>query len=173
MKHLANKHLGLNISANAVKEAVHELVMHESAQINTQLLDDEYEYLFMDGIWEKVKGGGWDNTKAVVLCVLGMKADGTRKVVGFALARAEAENAWLDLLSDIKRRGLTGQMLNLVIMDDSAGAKAAIDRVYPNTPIQNCIVHKLRTVQQRVSYKNRAAVIEDLKDTDDRRRLWE
>lgn len=163
VKHLANKHLGLNISANAVKEAVHELVMHESAQINTQLLDDEYEYLFMDGIWEKVKGGGWDNTKAVVLCVLGMKADGTRKVVGFALARAEAENAWLDLLSDIKRRGLTGQMLNLVIMDDSAGAKAAIDRVYPNTPIQNCIVHKLRTVQQRVSYKNRAAVIEDLK----------
>ena len=60
VKHLANKHLGLNISTNAVKEAVHELVMHESAQINTQLLDDEFEYLFMDGIWERVKGGGWD-----------------------------------------------------------------------------------------------------------------
>ena len=163
VKHLANKHLGLNISANAVKEAVHELVMHESAQINTQLLDDEFEYLFMDGIWEKVKGGGWDNTKAVVLCVLGMKADGTRKVVGFTLARAEAEHAWLELLSDIKRRGLTGKTLSMVIMDDSAGAKAAIDRIYPNTPMQNCIVHKLRNVQQRVSYRHRAAVTEDLK----------
>ena len=163
VKHLANKHLGLNISANAVKEAVHELVMHESAQINTQLLDDEFEYLFMDGIWEKVKGGGWDNTKAVVLCVLGMKADGTRKVVGFTLARAEAEDAWLDLLVDIKRRGLSGKSLSMVIMDDSAGAKAAIDKIYPNTPIQNCIVHKLRNVQQRVSYQHRAAVTEDLK----------
>ena len=163
VKHLANKHLGLNISTNTVKEAMHELVMHESAQINTQLLDDEFEYLFMDGIWEKVKGSGWDNTKAVVLCVLGMKADGTRKVVGFTLARAEAENAWLDLLSDIKRRGLTGKALSMVIMDDSAGAKAAIDKIYPNTPIQNCIVHKLRNVQQRVSYRNRAAVTQDLK----------
>lgn len=27
VKHLANKHLGINTSANAVKEAVHELVM--------------------------------------------------------------------------------------------------------------------------------------------------
>lgn len=163
VKHLANKHLGLNISANAVKEAVHGLVMHESAQINTQLLDDEFEYLFMDGIWEKVKGDGWDNTKAVVLCVLGMRADGTRKVIGFTLARAEAEDAWLDLLADIKRRGLIGKALNMVIMDDSAGAKAAIDKIYPHTPIQNCIVHKLRTVQQRVSYQHRAAVIDDLK----------
>jgi transposase-like protein len=163
VKHLAQKHLGINISLNAVKEATHELVMHESAQINNKLLDDEFEYLFMDGIWEKVKGNGWDNTKAVVLCVLGMKADGTRELIGFTLARAEDENSWVELLSDIKRRGLIGNTLNLVVMDDSAGAKAAIDRIYPNVPIQNCLVHKLRNVQSKTSYQHRAAVTEDLK----------
>lgn len=163
VKHLAQKHLGLTISANAIKEATHELVMAESAQINNKLLNDDYVYLFCDGIWEKIKGGGWDNTKAVVLCVLGMKADGIRELIGFTLARAEDENSWSDLFTDIKHRGLIGHGLSLVTMDDSAGCKAALDRIYPKVPIQNCLVHKLRSVQSKTSYNNRAAVIEDLK----------
>ena len=163
VKHLAGKHLGLNISTAAIKDAMHDLVMHESVQINKQLLDDEFEFLFMDGIWENVKGGGWDNTKAVVLCVLGMRADGSRKLIGFTLARAEDENSWVELLTNIKRRGLTGKMLSMIIMDDSAGAKAAIDKIYPGVPMQNCLVHKLRNVQSKTSYQHRAAVTEDLK----------
>ncbi len=163
VKYLATKHLGLNVSNKAVKEALHELVMDESAQINNQLLTDDYEYLFMDGIWEKVKGGGWDNTKAVVLCVVGLKADGSRSLIGFTLARAEDENSWRDLLADIKRRGLSGNSLSLITMDDSAGAKAAIDHIYPQVPIQNCLIHKLRSVMCKTSYSHRAAVTEDLK----------
>ncbi len=163
VKQLAGKHLGLKISTSAIKEAMHNLVMDESTQINNQELSDEYEYLFMDGIWEKVKGGGWDNTKAVVLCVLGVKTDGSRKLIGFALARAEDENSWRELLENIKQRGLTGNTLNLITMDDSAGAKVAIDKIYPNVPIQNCLVHKLRSVQSKTSYKHKVAVTEDLK----------
>lgn len=120
VKHLASKHLGLTISTKAIKEATHDLVMHESAQINKKLLDDDYQYLFMDGIWEKVKGGGWDNTAAVVLCVLGVKADGTRELIGFTLARSEAENGWLDLLTDLKQRGLRGKNLNMARVSDLA-----------------------------------------------------
>ena len=163
VKQLANKHLGLNISTTAVKEAMHNLVMDESAQINNKILSDDYEYLFMDGIWEKIKGGGWDNTKAVVLCVLGMKTDGSRDLIGFSLARAEDENSWVELLADIKRRGLSGNSLSLITMDDSAGAKAAIDKIYPKVPIQNCLIHKLRSVMCKTSYSNRASVTEDLK----------
>ena len=142
---------------------MHHLVMDESAQINNKPLTDDYQYLFMDGIWEKIKGGGWDNTKAVVLCVLGMKEDGSRDSIGFTLARAEDENSWIDLLADIKRRGLSGNSLSLITMDDSAGTKAAIDKIYPQIPIQNCLVHRLRSVQSKTSYRNRAAIIEDLK----------
>ena len=163
VKQLANKHLGLNISTTAVKEAMHNIVMDESAQINNKILSDDYEYLFMDGIWEKIKGGGWDNTKAVVLCVLGMKTDGSRDLIGFSLARAEDENSWVELLADIKRRGLSGNSLSLITMDDSAGAKAAIDKIYPKVPIQNCLIHKLRSVMCKTSYSNRTSVTEDLK----------
>jgi transposase-like protein len=163
VKQIAEKHLGLNISTKAIKEATHELVMHESNQINNQVVDDDYEFLYMDGIWEKVKGSGWDNTKAVVLCVLGLKTDGTRKLIGFSLARAEDEDSWLELLTDIKRRGLSGKSLSMVIMDDSAGAKVAIDKVYSKVLIQNCLIHKVRSVFLKTSYKHRTAVSEDMK----------
>lgn len=92
-----------------------------------------------------------------------MKADGTRELVGFMLARSEAEHGWRDLLIDLKKRGLRGKAPSMIIMDDSAGCKAAIDHIYPQVPIQNCIVHKLRSVQTKTSYQHRAAVIEDLK----------
>ena len=162
VKHIASKHLGIKISNKAIKEAVHDLVMHESMQINNKVLSDEYEYLYMDGIWEKIKGGGWDHTKAVVLCVLGVKSDGIREVIGFSLARSESEEAWTELLTSIKSRGLTGSRLNMITMDDSAGAKIAIDKIYPSTPIQNCLVHKIRSVMMKTSKNNRASVTEDL-----------
>ncbi|MCA9348148.1 transposase [Candidatus Saccharibacteria bacterium] len=163
VKHLANKHLGLRISTKAIKDAMHNLAMHESMQINQQILDDDFIYIFLDGIWENVKGGGWDKTKSVVLCVLGIKADGTRQLIGFTLARAEDEASWTELLADIKARGLTGDNLSMATMDDSAGCKSALDKIYPRTPVQNCLAHKIRAVQRKVSYTNRAAVCEDLK----------
>lgn len=163
VKQLANKHLGLKISPKSIKNAMHDMVMHESMQINNKVLSDDYEYLYMDGIWEKIKGGGWDDTKAVVLCVLGVRSDGTREMIGFNLARAESKEAWTELLTNIKARGLTGDRLNMITMDDSAGAKIAIDKVYPRTPVQNCLVHKLRSVMMKTSRTNRASVVEDLK----------
>lgn len=163
VKLLAKRHLGLNISAKKLKDVSSELIMHESAQINLRQLADDYQYLFLDGIWEKVKGHGWDKTAAVVLCVLGVKHDGTRELIGFELARAEDSDSWTGLLKNIKQRGLSGSSLDLIIMDDSAGCKLAIDRVFGKVPIQNCLVHKLRQVIAHTSHKHKAAIAEDLK----------
>lgn len=163
VKLLAKQHLNLDIGLSKLKDVSQELVMHESAQINLKQLSDDYQYLFCDGIWEKVKGHGWDRTAAVVLCVLGVKRDGTRELIGFELARAEDGDSWTTLLKNIKQRGLTGNGLDLVIMDDSKGCKVAIDRVFGNVLIQNCIVHKLRQVIAFTSHKNKAAIAEDLK----------
>ena len=163
VKKLAEKHFGINISTKKLKDVSYDLVMHESAQINQKQLSDEYQFLFCDGIWEKVKGNGWDNTSAVVLCVLGMRIDGSYQILGFTLARAEDSNSWAELLSSIKQRGLSGKALDLVIMDDSAGCKLAIEKVFKDTPIQNCMVHKLRNVLSKTSHKHKKAMAEDLK----------
>lgn len=163
VKKLADKHFGINISTKKLKDVSYELVMHESTQINKKQLTDEYQFLFCDGIWENVKGSGWYKTSAVVLCVLGMRADGSYQIPGFTLARAEDSDSWTKLLSSIKQRGLSGKTLDLVIMDDSVCCKLAIERVFKNTPIQNYIVHKLRSVLSKTSHKHKTAIAKDLK----------
>lgn len=163
LQKLANKHLGLNWGTKRLGSAYRELVEKEEFQINSQGLDDSYEYLYCDGIWEKVKGYGWNDPRAVVLCVLGVKADGSRKLLGFAMARAEDGEAWNRLLLGIKERGLTGRNLKLVTSDDSGGFKKALSHVYPRVPLQLCIVHKMRDVLGQTSAKNKPLLGEDLK----------
>jgi transposase-like protein len=163
LKDLAHKHLGLNWGTKRIGACFRTLVEQEEFQINSQALDDEYEFLYCDGIWETVKGYGWDSNKAVVLCVLGAKPDGTRKMLGFAMARAEDHEAWSKLLSSIKDRGLTGRNLRLVTSDDSGGLKKALDRVFPKVKLQLCIVHKMRDVLGKTSHKHKSALGEDLK----------
>jgi len=141
-----------------------ELAEKEEFNLNNQAVTDDYEYLFLDGIWEKTKGYGWDSNKSVLLCVLVVKATGERKIIGFKLTRTKDNNSWRELLLDIKRRGLKGNNLKLIIMDDSGGLKKALEVCYPTTPIQNCVVHKMRNVLGKVSYKNKALVNEDLRN---------
>ncbi|HEY6736103.1 MAG TPA: transposase, partial [Candidatus Saccharimonadia bacterium] len=50
-------------------------------------LADEYEYLVVDGIWVTVKGYGWESDKAVLLCALGIRPDGSRQILGFRVGR--------------------------------------------------------------------------------------
>jgi len=163
LKTLANKHLGLKWGTKRIGTAYRQLVEQEEFQINSAALDDDYEFLYCDGIWERIKGYGWDSSKAVVLCVLGVKPDGSRRVLGYAMARAEDHEAWSKLLTGIKDRGLTGHHLRLVVSDDSGGLKKALGRVYPKAPFQLCIVHKMRDVLSKTSAKCKPAMGEDLK----------
>lgn len=163
IKQLTKICLGANISTARVGSVYKELAEREEMNINSQILDDGFEYLILDGIWEKTKGYGWDDNKSTLLCALGVKPDGTRKILGFALERTEDIANWKKLLLNIKKRGLRGNNLKLIIADDHASIKAAAEGVYPKPPIQVCVVHKMRNVLGKVSYKNKTAMAEDLK----------
>jgi transposase-like protein len=164
IRYLANKCFGIKLSANRVGVVYRELAEKEEVNINSQPLDDDYEYLFLDGIWEKTKGYGWEDNQSVLICALGVKPDGSRKILGFSLARKEDTDSWKRLLTDLKQRGLLGKNLKLVIADDAGGLKAAAAAAYPAVVVQNCVVHKMRNVLKRVKFKHKAMVAEGLKD---------
>jgi transposase-like protein len=139
-----------------------ELADQEVFKVNSTPLADDFEYLFADGLWVKAKGYGWDNNDAVILCVLGVKTDGSRAVVGFDVVRGESYESWQQLLLSIKQRGLTGKNLKLITSDDGPGFVSAIHQLFPNTPHQNCIAHKMRNVITKTKRKNKKAMGEDL-----------
>jgi len=163
IKKLVKNCFGFNIGTSKVSKIYTELVASESAQINSKELSAEYEYIMLDGIWEKVKGYGWSNNKKVLLCALGIKADESREIIGFSLQPNEDAESWSILLRELKDRGLNTKGVKLVIGDAGAGLKSALDRYFPNTKFQSCIVHKMRNVMFKCSLKNRPQLILDLK----------
>lgn len=163
IKQLTKICLATNISKDRVGQVYKELAEREEMNINGQVLDDNFEYLLLDGIWEKTKGYGWDDNRSTLLCALGVRANGDRQVLGFRLERSEDTAHWKKLLQDLKRRGLKGDNLKLIIADDHPAIKTAAAGIYTDIPVQLCIVHKMRNVLKKTSHKNKAALAADLK----------
>lgn len=154
---------GINISKNRVGRIYKELAEEEEFQINAQPIADDYQYLFFDGVWEKTKGYGWIDNKSVLLCCLGLKENGEKKILGFSLQREEDEQSWEKFIKKIKERGLAGKNLKLIITDDNPAFKKVVNKYFPTLPIQTCIVHKIRNVIFKTKYQNRKQIASDLK----------
>ena len=163
IKQLSKTCLGINISPNKVGKIHSELAQKEEVNINSKVLDDDYQYLLVDGIWQKTKGYGWEDNKAVLLCILGIKPSGERKIIGFKFSRSEDYQSWHKLLLEIKKRGIKGNNLKLVISDDNPALKKATNQLFPKTPVQVCIVHKMRNAITKSKPKNRPQISEDIK----------
>jgi transposase-like protein len=163
IKRIAQICFGTNISTARVGKVHKELADQEAFRINSQILDDNFEYLLLDGIWQKTKGFGWDKNEATLLCALGIRPDGERKVIAFSFARSESYEEWYELVSQLKKRGLLGKNLKLVISDDNGGIKKARNQLFPSVPFQICIAHKMRNVISKTSPKNKAPLADDLK----------
>lgn len=160
---LAKECFGVKLSANRVGFVHRELAQREEAQINTRPLGDIYEYLYLDGLWVKAKGYGWESNKAVLLCVLGVTSTGKREIVGFSVAHAEDYDSWHKLLLSLKKRGLTGFNLKLSVSDGAEGLLKSLAQLFPSLPHQSCIIHKMRNVLSSTSHTHKAEVAEGLK----------
>ncbi len=120
-----------------------------------------YRFLFFDGVVLKRKTGA-GTVKRVVLVALGMTMDGKKEVIDFTVAHSESQAAWDTFLSDLYKRGLRGQGLELIVTDGGKGLIAALPFVYPGVPIQRCWAHKSRNILNVVKKADQEAVKKDL-----------
>jgi putative transposase len=108
-------------------------------------LSDDYHYLVLDGVRLRVKGAH-GASKRLALCVYGITPEGRRELLDYRLAKSESEAEWVSLLEDLRRRGLTGQKVQLAVTDGGQGLINALAFVFPHLPLQRCWAHKLRNV---------------------------
>ena len=90
-------------------------------------------------------------SQAVVIAT-GVRADGWREVLGFAVGDSEDGAFWTAFLRSLKARGLGG--VQLVISDAHTGLKQAIGAVMLCAAWQRCRVHILRNVLAQVPRGN-------------------
>lgn len=147
LRALARDLFGQEISATTVSRTTAYLD-DELKQYQTKPLTDEFPFLFLDGIHQKVREIGVENK--VVLCAMGMKIDGSRYMLSFQLADQEDTDCWRGFLADLKSRGLQGKSLKLITTDGNPPLLKAIKEIYPFLTVQRCIVHKLRNVSVKL-----------------------
>jgi putative transposase len=107
------------------------------------LTEQDYVYWWVDGIHTGVREE--DDPRLCLLVIIGVRRDGTKELVALSDGFRESKDSWLDLLRDLKARGLT-EGPRLAIGDGALGFWAALDETYAETRHQRCWFHKTGNV---------------------------
>jgi len=103
----------------------------------------EYAYWWVDGIYTALRES--DDPKLCLLVIIGVTADGSKEWVAISDGLRESTESWLDVLRDLKDRGLKVGP-RLAVGDGALGFWSALDQVYPETVHQRCWFHKMGNV---------------------------
>ena len=149
----------VDISPELVSK-ISEKIMPEVTAWQNRPLEAVYPFVFLDAIHYKVKENHQYQTKAAYV-VLGITMDGTKDILGVWIGEHESSKFWLSVLNDLKSRGVLD--VYLFCTDGLCGMMQAIQAVYPNSRLQRCIVHQIRSSTRFVSWKDIKKVVADLK----------
>lgn len=139
---------------------VTDAVKEQVTEWQNRPLDSLYPIVYLDCIVVKVRQNGSVINKAVFLA-LGINTEGKKELLGMWLAENEGAKFWLNVLTELKNRGL--QDILIACVDGLKGFPEAINSVYPQTHIQLCIIHMVRNSLKYVSWKDYKAVTSVLK----------
>jgi len=151
--------LGRPISPTTVSTVARQLDAVVAA-FHARPLRRRYRVLKLDGV-VMARRTGAGAIRRPVLVALGLRPDGKKEVIDFRLAQSESAAEWERFLGDLSRRGLTGEDLEMICVDGSAGLIAALPTAYPAVPAQRCWEHKIRNVLDKVRKADQPAVKAD------------
>ena len=152
--------LGEPVSAATVSRVAKSLDQAVAA-FHARPLKGHYRFLIFDGVVLKRRTGA-GAAKRVVLVALGLTPEGRKEVIDFMIVHGESQAAWEVFFTDLYRRGLDGDGVELIATDGGQGLLAALPLVYPRIPHQRCWAHKARNILNDVRRADHQAVKNDL-----------
>lgn len=123
-------------------------------------LESVYPFVWLDAIHYKVRHEGRVITRAVY-CIIGLNQEGFKELLGMYIGENEGAKFWLQVLTDIRNRGV--EDIFIACIDNLSGFADAIETIFPQTEVQQCIVHQIRNSQKYLSYKDVKPFMKDLK----------
>ena len=109
------------------------------------LSNKRYVYFWADGIYANVRMGD----RQCLLVIIGATDDGQKELVAIEGGFRESEQSWIEVLVDLKRRGLLTPP-ELAVGDGALGFWKAISKVYDTTRWQRCWVHKTANILNKL-----------------------
>ena len=150
---------GVQVGRDTISR-VTDAVLEDIAAWRARPLEALYPIVYFDALQVKVTEDRSVCTRACYLAV-GVTVDGDREVLGIWWQDTEGSKFWLAVLNDLRQRGVTDVLIACV--DGLTGLPDAIEAVFPQTWVQTCIVHQIRSSMRYVSYSDRRKVAAALK----------
>ena len=135
-------------------------VIDEVRAWQSRPLETLYPVVYFDCLRVKVRDGAHIVNKAIYLAI-GLTREGQKDALGLWLAPTEGAKFWLGVMSELKNRGVAD--IFIACVDGLKGLPEAIEAIFPQVQVQQCIVHQVRASLSYVGYKERKAVAADLR----------
>lgn len=103
---------------------------------------DRWVYVWADGIYSGLRA---EDERLCALVVIGVNERGQKRFLAIEDGVRESKQSWLELLRDLKERGLV-MAPKLAVGDGALGFWAALEEIFPNTRHQRCWVHKTANI---------------------------
>lgn len=138
---------GLSVSDTTVCR-ITDKILPVAKEWQQRPLESIYAVVFLDAIHYHVRSEGQIVKKAVYIAI-GLDLDGRKDVLGMWVGENESAKFWATVLNGLRNRGV--EDIFIACTDNLTGFDTAIHAVFPETEIQNCMIHQLRKVTKSKS----------------------
>jgi putative transposase len=137
-----------------------DIVTDEIELWRNRPVDEVYPIVYIDGIRLRIRDKGAVTIKVAHL-VVGVDVEGRKHALGAWIAEAEGAKFWHSVLTQLRNRGLRDILI--ACCDGLTGLPEAITTVFPDTVVQTCVVHVIRSAMRFVSYSDRKKITAAMK----------
>jgi putative transposase len=156
-------HLATTVGSEISRETLSKIVDEISDEVlawQRRPLEPFYPVIYLDALVVKVRDGAHVRNKAAHIAV-GVDMDGIKHVLGIWVQAAEGAKFWAGVCAELANRGIVDVLI--VCCDGLTGFPEAIEATWPESTVQTCVVHLIRTAMRFVSYNERKKVATALK----------
>ena len=145
------------------KDEISRLISTVSEEVETwkkRKLKPMYVFTYADCLYVPIKDDITTSKKAVYI-IIGVDVDGYKEILGMWIDKSESSSFWSNVFEDLKERGV--EDILYMCSDGVAGFKGSLERVFPKTQSQRCVVHLTRNIYGLCPKKEAKEIIGNFK----------
>lgn len=150
---------GVKINKDQITKLI-SAVNEETEQWKNRKLQPLYVFTYADCLYVPIKDD-LTSSKRAVYVIIGVDVNGYKDILGLWIDRTESASFWTNVFEDLKERGVKDILY--MSSDGIAGFKGSLERVFPRTQSQRCVVHLVRNIYSLCPKKEAKSIISDYK----------
>lgn len=150
---------GVKINKDQITKLI-SAVNEETEQWKNRKLQSLYVFTYADCLYVPIKDD-LTSSKRAVYVIIGVDVNGYKDILGLWIDKTESASFWTNVFEDLKERGVKDILY--MSSDGIAGFKGSLERVFPRTQSQRCVVHLVRNIYSLCPKKEAKSIISDYK----------